>query len=100
MFLYSFRGDIERQIDKQFKNHHDRNWAKHTRPILEAFFHAKYFLEMAVKYGKELDKVPDIQPSPSGWAALLELYGIRDMPSWIGFQPDACGSRGKSLPKR
>jgi hypothetical protein len=26
-----------------------------TRPIIEAFTHARYFLEMAVKYGAELD---------------------------------------------
>jgi hypothetical protein len=30
---------------------------------------------MAVKYGKEYDESP--QMMNSGWAALLELYGIR-----------------------
>jgi hypothetical protein len=30
------------------------NWEKYTRPIIEAFFHAKFFLEMTVKYGKTL----------------------------------------------
>ena len=56
----------------QWRLSHNRNWDKHTRIFLEAFFHAKYFLEMAVKYGKVLDKAPDIMPS--GWAALLSLY--------------------------
>jgi len=43
--------------------------------MLEAFFHAKYFLEMAVKYGKQLEEPP--QRCPSGWASLLTLYKIR-----------------------
>ena len=46
-----------------------------TRVFLEAFFHARFFLEMAVKYGKELPASPTLLPS--GWAALLCLYNIR-----------------------
>ena len=38
---------------KQFEMEHNQNWTEHTRVFLEAFFHAKFFLEMAVKYGKE-----------------------------------------------
>lgn len=53
---------------------HNQEWNK-RRPILEAFFHARFFLEMAVKYGKELNEAPEILPS--GWAALLYLYNIR-----------------------
>ena len=60
---------------KLFKMSHNRNWSKHTRPMVEAFFHAKFFLEMAVKYGEELDQIPEVLPS--GWAALLCLYGLR-----------------------
>lgn len=60
---------------KSFKYSHNRTWTKHARVFLEAFFHAKYFLEMAVKYGKELKTAPQIMPS--GWAALLSLYNIR-----------------------
>ena len=30
---------------------------------------------MVCKYGKELDEPPD--SSPSGWAAVLYLYGLR-----------------------
>lgn len=43
--------------------------------MCEAFFHAKYFLEMAVKYGKELDKIPD-EERPSGWAGLLCFFNL------------------------
>jgi hypothetical protein len=46
-----------------------------TRPIVEAFFHARFFLEMAVRYGNELDKAPHMLPS--GWAALFYLYELR-----------------------
>ena len=60
---------------KQFEISHNQNWTAHTRVFVEAFFHAKFFLEMAVKYGKELDTAPNMLPS--GWAALLCLYKMR-----------------------
>lgn len=60
---------------KQFEMKHNEQWTAHTRVFLEAFFHAKYFLEMAVKYGKELPAAPTMLPS--GWAALLCLYDLR-----------------------
>jgi len=59
----------------EHKLHHNHKWGMVTRPIVEAFFHARYFIEMAVKYGKELDEAPTCLPS--GWAALLEFYKIR-----------------------
>ncbi|MFH0794090.1 MAG: hypothetical protein V2A74_08670 [bacterium] len=60
---------------KTFDVEHNKNWLAITRPILEAFFHAKFFLEMAVKYGKELSYPPALLPS--GWAAVLYLYNLR-----------------------
>src|ERR1700677_1979443 len=48
-----------------FDIHMNKEWSKHTRPLVEAFMHARHHLEMIVKYGKELDKAPDILPS--GW---------------------------------
>lgn len=60
---------------KQFQMDHNDDWAKHTRPIVEAFFHAKYFLEMAVIYGKELaDEKQAPRMMPSGWASLMTLF--------------------------
>jgi hypothetical protein len=50
-------------------------WLATTRPIVEAFFHARYFLEMAVRYGVEIAEPP--APLPSGWAALLYLFNLR-----------------------
>lgn len=60
---------------KTFSPEHNKDWSKITRPILEAFFHARYFLEMAVKYGRELQYPP--RAMPSGWAAFLYLYNLR-----------------------
>ena len=60
---------------KRFEPEHNKNWTYHTRPFVEAFFHARFFLEMVVKYGKELEEPPDMLPS--GWAAVLCLYGLR-----------------------
>lgn len=48
---------------------------KDPRRWIEAMLHARYFLEMAVKYSKEVDK--PLQLLPSGYAALLYLYGLR-----------------------
>ena len=59
----------------EFEAEHNRNWPDHTRPIVEAFLHAKYFLEMMAKYGHELDSPPAFLPF--GWAAILELYNQR-----------------------
>lgn len=58
-----------------FDGAHNRNWMVVTRPIVEAFFHARYFLEMLVKYGNKLE-FPSNQ-LPSGWAAILCLYNLR-----------------------
>ncbi|MDE2020756.1 MAG: hypothetical protein KGJ13_10505 [Patescibacteria group bacterium] len=59
---------------KNFTDADNDHWLEATRPILEAFFHAKYFLEMAVKYGEGSEPLGSL---PSGWAALLCLYNIR-----------------------
>ncbi|MBE0545819.1 MAG: hypothetical protein IH623_31190 [Verrucomicrobia bacterium] len=60
---------------KDFEMSHNKEWLRHTRPIVEAFFHAHYFLKMAVKYGKELASAPDRMPS--GWAVVLYLFDLR-----------------------
>ena len=59
----------------KFEIDHNKDWLLHTRPIVEAFLHAKYFLEMMVKLARETDKAPTVLPS--GWAAILELYNRR-----------------------
>lgn len=60
---------------KEFSAAANRDWTSSTRTMLEAFFHAGFFLEMVVKYGRALDEPPTLLPS--GWAAVLYLYGLR-----------------------
>ena len=60
---------------KEFEHEHNEKWTHHTRPFIEAFFHAKFFLEIVVKYGKEMEEPPEMLPS--GWAAILCLYNLR-----------------------
>jgi hypothetical protein len=60
---------------RTFELSDNTRWLEVTRPIVEAFFHARYFLEMAVRYGGSLKQPPLVLPS--GWAAFLHLYGLR-----------------------
>ena len=69
-----FRQIVEQGTGKSFKQDDNAVWTCITRPILEAFFHARFFLEMAVRYAT-LREPP--LPLPSGYAALLHLYGLR-----------------------
>lgn len=70
-----FRLIIDEGTGETFAYEHNQRWLAETRPMLEAFWHAEYMLRMAVRYGRELDAAPTLLPS--GWAALLYLYGIR-----------------------
>lgn len=53
----------------------NERWLEATRPIVEAFFHARFFLEMICRYGHALEYPPTLLPS--GWAAVLYLYDLR-----------------------
>jgi hypothetical protein len=57
-----------------FTQETNEDWLRQTRPIMEAFFHARYMLEMAVRYAG-LETPP--QTLPSGWAAFLYLFNLR-----------------------
>lgn len=65
---------VESGTGKTFDYSHNQRWMIETRPIVEAFFHARFFLEMAVRYG-ELTEAPGLLPS--GWAAFLYFYDLR-----------------------
>lgn len=58
---------------KEFDLADNERWLDVTRPILEAFFHARYFLEMACRYAEP----PEGNVLPSGWAGFLYLYQLR-----------------------
>jgi hypothetical protein len=70
----SFEKIITDGVSTEFNVRQNKNWDKHTRPILEAFAHAKFMIEMAVRYA-DLSKPPPMLPS--GYAALLYLYDLR-----------------------
>jgi hypothetical protein len=69
-----FEEIVAQGTGKVFSAEMNVDWPRHTRPIVEAFFHARYFLEMTVRYAG-LPEAPTLLPS--GWAALLCLYRIR-----------------------
>ena len=70
-----FREIVDSGTGRSFQSEDNARWAQRTAPIVQAFLHARYFLEMAIKYAAEFDEPP--QMLPSGWAAMLELYNIR-----------------------
>ncbi len=41
---------IKEGTGREFNQEDNSRWLEATRPILEAFFHARFYLEMAVKY--------------------------------------------------
>ena len=70
-----FRQIVAEGTGKKFSVSHNARWLKTTRPIVEAFFHSSYFLEMAVSSARELTEPPNLLPS--NWAAVLYLYDLR-----------------------
>ncbi len=65
----------EEALGKKFHSGTNSVWLVETRPILEAFWHSKYFLDQMIVSGGDLDHAPRMLPS--GWAAVLYLYNIR-----------------------
>ena len=70
-----FEEIVEKGTGQHFKPYHNENWTKHTRPIVEAYFHARWFLDQLVKAASEIDRPPNLLPE--GWAAILSLYNLR-----------------------
>jgi hypothetical protein len=66
---------VEEGTGRNFEQSHNKDWPVHTRPMLEAYWHARYMLGMVVRYGEQLETPP--QGLPSGWAAVLCLYHLR-----------------------
>ena len=62
-------------IGRTFEMDLNDRWIEENRPILEAFFHARMILHLAVKHAKTLDKPP--RELASGWAAVLYLFRLR-----------------------
>jgi hypothetical protein len=65
---------VRQGTGNEFTTSDNNRWTLVTRPIVEAFFHARFFLEMTVRHAA-LDAPP--RPLPNGYAALLYLYQLR-----------------------
>lgn len=50
-------------------------WVAQMRPVVEAAFHAHFFLMLACRYGRELKTPP--AAFPAGWGAVLYLFELR-----------------------
>ncbi|HWB53356.1 MAG TPA: hypothetical protein VG722_04160 [Tepidisphaeraceae bacterium] len=74
-FCEFFREILAAGTERKFDFSDNQHWIERTAPIVQAFLHARYFLEMAVTYAAELEEPP--QPMPFGWAAILCLYDLR-----------------------
>lgn len=70
-----FEEIISKGTEYPFRLEHNENWLLWTRPILEAYFHAKHVLDIVIKYGELLDAPPTLLPS--GWATVLYIYNLR-----------------------
>jgi hypothetical protein len=70
-----FLAILKRGQGKTFKFSHNRKWRQHARPLLEAFFHTREMLACLHLATKEVTQ--GTNSLPSGWAAVLYLYGIR-----------------------
>lgn len=66
---------VENGTGLEFEAKHNENWLGEPRRVVDTFLHARFFLEMAVKYGRDLKFPPN--SLPSGWAVLLYLYNLR-----------------------
>lgn len=78
-----FKEIIEAGSRQNFTQRTNANWTTETRPVVEAFCHARYFLEMACKQHDESsvdipvegeDSVRRLRMVDSGWSALLILF--------------------------
>jgi hypothetical protein len=71
-----FQGIIDEALGKEFDwETTNPKWLAETLPVLQAFWHSKYFLEQMIVAADEIDIAPQILPS--GWAAVLYLYDLR-----------------------
>jgi len=67
-----FRRVIAEGTGKTFKHTDNERWVESAGPILTAFLHARFFLEMACTNTDP----PQAWILPPGWMALRTLYGI------------------------
>jgi len=66
---------VEEGTGKDFDLSHNSEWLKHTRPMMEAYFHSMMFVEQMLWCAENMEKAESLLPSP--WAAVLTLFEMR-----------------------
>jgi hypothetical protein len=74
--LYDYVAIVEAGAFHKFSRTTNDNWDAETRPILEAFWHTKYFVRMMVEYATKLDRI-ELAGMDYGLAAVLYLFQLR-----------------------
>lgn len=70
-----YRGIIDLGLDKDFNDSTNDNWLNETQPLLEAFWHTKFFVKQMKSSVERLETAPETLPYD--WAAVLYLYDLR-----------------------
>lgn len=71
-----FLAVVDYALEAEFNNETtNKNWLLETRPILEALWHCKFFVEQMLSSADSLEEAPKMLPYD--WAAVLYLYNIR-----------------------
>ena len=71
-----FRRIVQGGTGKEFTPQANERWEDETRPIIEAYTHAKHVLDMLVLHGTKLEE-PPIGIIEQGWGTVLHVYQIR-----------------------
>ncbi len=66
---------LDAQSQGSFQLKYNDDFGEHAKPIVEAYCHCKYFMDMFLESLK-MENEPESFIT-SGWAAILELYQLR-----------------------
>lgn len=66
---------VEDGLGKQFELGHNEDWLKYTRPLLEAYFHARMAVDQMLWCADNMEGAEAMLPSP--WAAVLAIFKQR-----------------------
>ena len=81
-----FEEIVEQGTGVVFEMSHNNDWTKHTRAIVEAFWHVTHIVEMMVKHApseatqsmeKDVEEDGSFHFISSGWATVLEVFNLR-----------------------
>lgn len=61
----------------EFDMSHNQNWLEHTRPMMEATLHAKFFLDLFVRHKEDFEKKEIPSVVSFGLATVLYLFNER-----------------------